>query len=56
MTAPVDPTTTSAWAELTTSTFELVTFPGAHFFIHSAADVLREAVEKTLIRWFPPGT
>lgn len=36
-----------AWADLTTSTFELVTFPGGHFFIESdAAAVLDDLVAR----------
>jgi surfactin synthase thioesterase subunit len=32
--------TMRAWCELTTETFELVTFPGAHFFLESDVDAV----------------
>jgi surfactin synthase thioesterase subunit len=46
----------AAWREYTTQDFSLEMLPGGHFFIFSAADPLREAVERTLIRWAPPPT
>ncbi|WP_224248794.1 thioesterase II family protein [Hyalangium gracile] len=50
------PESLQTWRDYTTQDFSLQIIPGGHFFIHSAADVLREAVERTLSRWFPAPT
>jgi medium-chain acyl-[acyl-carrier-protein] hydrolase len=50
------PDTLAAWREHTTQDFSLELLPGGHFFIHSAAQQLREAVERTLLRWSPAPT
>jgi surfactin synthase thioesterase subunit len=45
-----------AWRDYTSRDFSLQLIPGGHFFLFSAADALREAMERTLIRWSSKGT
>jgi surfactin synthase thioesterase subunit len=45
-----------AWRDYTTRDFSLQLIPGGHFFLLSAADALREAMERTLSRWASKGT
>ncbi|WP_224367779.1 thioesterase II family protein [Hyalangium versicolor] len=44
------------WRDYTTQDFSLQLIPGGHFFIQTAGEQLRDAVEKTLLRWFPAPT
>lgn len=44
------PDTVRAWAELSTSDFELVSFPGGHFFIESASDAVLADLTRRLER------
>jgi surfactin synthase thioesterase subunit len=45
------PQTLETWRDYTTQDFTLQLIPGGHFFMLSAGEALREAVERTLIRW-----
>lgn len=44
-----------AWRGYTTRDFTLQLIPGGHFFLFSAAELLREAMERTLLRWSSKG-
>ncbi|MDC0710140.1 alpha/beta fold hydrolase [Stigmatella sp. ncwal1] len=47
------PDVMEGWKDLTSKDFSFQVFPGEHFFIHSAAEALREAIERSLLRWCP---
>ncbi|HVG59534.1 MAG TPA: alpha/beta fold hydrolase [Hyalangium sp.] len=44
-----------AWRGYTTRDFTLQLISGGHFFLFSAAELLREAMERTLLRWSSKG-
>jgi surfactin synthase thioesterase subunit len=43
------------WRELTTGDFSVQIFPDGHFFLLTAAEALRDTVERTLLRWSSAG-
>jgi medium-chain acyl-[acyl-carrier-protein] hydrolase len=48
------PPVMQGWKDFTsTPDFSLQVFPGEHFFINTAADPLREALERSMLQWCP---
>jgi medium-chain acyl-[acyl-carrier-protein] hydrolase len=46
------PQALEGWRDYTSSDFMLQLFPGGHFFLQSSSNILREALVRTMARWF----